>query len=199
MISFLSNDYYFSFIVHPNYEVSRGSHMSRTCDIDKTHESHQLIHYLETLGESDDTIVTIESPKNIQQCRSTIYEYGIVNNIKDCECKVSVQCQVLNGGGCSHHHSGGYNLYLELRDAWSAKTTTSRGSERICEGKSYQRTLVNNDMIVLRMTLHDDPQDRNSDEKFICTVQRSCYRKSDSEKHSYQTNEEVSPPSNMIT
>jgi len=178
---------------HPNYEVSRGSYMSRTCDIDKTHESHQLIHYLETLGESDDTIIRVESPKNIQQCRSTIYEYGIVNNIKDCECKVSVQCKVLNGGGCSHHHSGGYNLYLELRDAWSAKTTTSRGSERICEGKTYHRTLVNNDMIVLRMTLHDDPQDRNSDEKFICTVQRSCYKKN-GENHAYKTDDEASPP-----
>ena len=186
MISFPPYNCHCSLIVHPNYEVSRGSHMSRTCDIDKTHESHQLIHYLETLGESDDTIVTVESPKNIQQCRSTIYEYGIVNNIKDCECKVSVQCQVLNGGGCSHHHSGGYNLYLELRDAWSAKTTTSRGSERICEGKSYQRTLVNNDMIVLRMTLHDDPQDRNSDEKFICTVQRSCYKKNGENHFFYQ-------------
>ena len=154
--------------------------MSRTCDIDKTHESHQMIHYLETLGASDDTIITVESPRNLQQCRSTIYEYGIVNNIKDYECKVSVHCGVLNGGGCHHHSSGGYNLHLELRQAWSAKTPTSRGSERICEGKLYQRTLVNNDMILLRMTLHDDPQDRNSDEKFVCTVQRSCYLMADS-------------------
>ena len=133
--------------------------MSRTCNIDKTHESHLLIHYLDTVERSDDTTITVESPKNLQQCRSTIYEYGIVNNIKNCECKVSVHCPVLNGGGCKYHSAGGYNLHLELRQAWSAKSPISKGSERVCEGKSYKRTLVNNDMIVLRMTLHDDPQD----------------------------------------
>lgn len=170
--------------------------MSRTCDIDKTHESHQLIHYLDTLGESEDSIITVESPRNLQQCRSTIYEYGIVNNIKNCECKVSTTCGVLNGGGCHHDSSGGYNLHLEIRQAWSALTPTSRGSERICENKLYQRTLINNDMILLRMTLHDDPQDRNPEEKFVCTVQRTCYLMNNGRKHTPKTNTEISTPSN---
>merc|ERR1712227_777248 len=48
-------------------------------------------------------------------------------------------------------------------------------------------------MIVLRMTLHDDPQDRNSDEKFVCTVQRSCYLMGDSGNPTSKPNIEITP------
>ena len=122
----------------------------------------------------DGADITVQSPRNIQQCRSHVYEYGIVNNVKNSECSVSINCGKLHGGSCKYHSYGGYHLHLELRHAWSAKTPTSRGSERICENKKYERTLVHNDMVMLKMTLHDDPQDRFPDEKFTCSVKRTC-------------------------
>ena len=145
--------------------------MGHVCNIENSHEGHQMIHYLKKMDGAD---IIVQSPRNIQQCRSHVYEYGIVNNIKNSECSVSINCGKLAGGGCKYHTYGGYHLHLELRHAWTANNPTSRGSERICEYKKYERKLIHNDMIMLKMTLHDAPQDRFSDEKFTCSVKRTC-------------------------
>ena len=152
--------------------VSQDNVMVHVCNIYTAYESDQMVHYLKDMTGSNDSKIIVHSPVNIRQCRSTKYEYGIVNNIKSSQCSILVNCEELKGGRCNH--DGGYTLHLDLGHAWSAKPSLLRGSERICENKLYHRTLIHNDMIKLRMELYDDPQDRTRDETFTCIITRQC-------------------------
>ena len=161
-------------VPNSNYVVSRGGEMTHVCNIDDAHEGHQIVHYLKDMVGSDDNTIMVKSPRNIRQCRSPIYEYGLINYIPKSECSVKVKCGEMNGGECNYMNGGNYNLDLELRHAWSTESKNSRGQQRICKNIVYERRLVHNDMIMIKMTLHNDPQDRGSSEKFVCTIERKC-------------------------
>ena len=157
-------------LVTENYEVSQGNLMEHVCNIQNTHESTLMVHYFDEINGT----VTVKSPKNIQQCRSTIYKYGLINLMENSECSVFINCDELNGGGCTHKNEGGYNLQLQLRHAWSVKTPQPRPSGQICKGITYKRTLIHNEALFIVMNFHDDPQDRDSTECFTCMLKSTC-------------------------
>ena len=148
--------------------------MGHVCNIDSPHEVYRMIHYLKDMAGDDDSAITVQSPINIQQCKLSQYEYDIANYIKNSECTVSIDCGELHGGGCQYEYEGNYNLQIEVRHAWTNTPTPPWGSGRICRYKKYERRLLHNEMIAIKMTLHVHPQYRDPTEKFTCLINRKC-------------------------
>ena len=148
--------------------------MGHVCNIDSPHEVYRIIHYLKDMAGDDDSIITVQSPINIQQCKLSQYEYDIANYIKNSECIVSIDCGELYGGGCQNEYEGNYNLHMEVRHAWTNTPTPPWASGRICSYKKYERRLLHNEMVAIKITLHVHPQYRDPTEKFTCIINRKC-------------------------
>ena len=171
--------------------------LQHDCNADERYQNTLEVNMFKRQQNSQNQVVIIRSPKNLQQCRRPEYQW-LFYNISPNICTVDIICETFKGGECG---TGDYTLQLFTVDHWRNSHyhmfhnhNQAKGNGKICRKHlNHHRKVENGKALVIDLLLLADAYDLPDDSEFSCKVTYDC------RKTKNELNEFRSTPGNVVS